>query len=105
MKFHFPGHIFFSRFNTKKGFIRFKKEDGSYTYTIGAIFRVAALFGALQFYFFSLFFGTIISRLERTRIKQKKLKNVFFMPFFELKDKTAVFLKLAAAAAVIDLEQ
>jgi hypothetical protein len=48
----------------------------------------------------------VISRFERIRIKKKILKNVFFfMPFFLLKVKTAIFLKLAVAAAVIDLEQ
>jgi hypothetical protein len=43
--------------------------------------------------------------MEKTRIKKQILKNVFFMPFFELKFKTTVFLKSAAAAALVELEQ
>ncbi len=46
----------------------------------------------------------VISRFERIRIK-KNVEKCFFYALFLLKVKTAVFLKLAVAAAVIDLEQ
>ncbi len=55
-------------------------------FRVAAIIRVAALFGALKIIFSDLFF-------------------FFWWPFFELKVKTAIFLKLAAAAAVVDLDQ
>jgi hypothetical protein len=79
--------------------------------TVGAVFRVAAIirvvavFGALKIIFLIYYFCMVISRFERIRIKRKKFENVFFMPFFLLKVKTAVFLKSAVAVAVIDLEQ
>jgi hypothetical protein len=82
-----------------------------YLSTVGAVFRVAAiirvttLFGALKIIFSDLFF--LHDNLQVVKIQnQKKHFEIFFLwPFFELKVKTAVFLKLAAAATVVDLEQ
>jgi hypothetical protein len=75
-------------------------------FRVAAIIRVAALFGALKIIFSDLFF--LHDNLQVVKIQnQKKNFEIFFFlwPFFELKVKTAVFLKLAAAAAVNDLEQ
>ncbi len=101
-------------FHSKYVFFTAEKKTG-YTlgagYTVGAVFRVAAIirvvavFGALKIIFSDLFFLHGNLQAWKNQNQKKVLKNVFFMPFFLLKVKTAVFLKLAVAAAVIVLEQ
>ncbi len=83
-----------------------------YVYTVGAVFRVAAIirvaavFGALKIIFSDLFFLHGNLQVWKNQNQKKTFwKIFFFMPFFWLKVKTAVFLKSAVAAAVIDLEQ
>jgi hypothetical protein len=73
-------------------------------FRVAAIIRVAALFGALKIIFSDLYF--LHDNLQVVKIQnQNKKFEFFFVAFFELKVKTAVFLKMAAAAAVVDLEQ